>query len=234
MASNTQTNRSFAEWFSSLPACILLFLVVIFSTSSDIHNQILQVGEHFWPGYYKLRVDPVQPSCDPNINVEETLKQRLTESQEDDGLGLGLFDAAPIDPDLIRTSIENARLECLNKVKSYDDVMGRITPSVEAFRSVELFVSELIGIGLVSQKFILVVLILLCAMTATMKRHHIAMRPVLYTKDHYASGIAQVIANSILLISSIAFQNLAHSGGTKIAPEEVMLIISGFMVLRYY
>lgn len=222
MASNTQTNRSFAEWFSSLPACILLFLVVIFSTSSDIHNQILQVGEHFWPGYYKLRVDPVQPTCDPNINVEETLQARLAQGQDDD-LGLGLFDAAPIDPDLIRTSIENARLDCLNKVKSYEEIMERITPSVETFRSVELFVSDLIGVGLVSQKFILVMLVLLCAMTATMKRHHIAMRPVLSFRDHYASGIGQVVANSILLISSISFQNLAHSDGTKVSPEEAML-----------
>lgn len=223
MASNTQNDRSFAEWFSSLPACILLFLVVLFSTSSDIHNQILQVGEHFWPGYYKLRVDPVTPTCDPNINVEETLKARIAQSQEDDGLGLGLFDAAPVDPDLIRSSIENARAECVNKVKAFDEIMERITPSVEAFRSVELFVSEMIGIGLVSQKFILVVLVLLCAMTATMKRHHIAMRPVLHSLDHYVSSVAQVIANSILLVSSIAFQDLAHSGGTTIAPEESML-----------
>ena len=223
MASNTQSNRSFAEWFSSLPACILLFLVVLFSTSSDIHNQILQIGEHYWPGYYKLRVDPAQPTCDPNINVEEQLQKRIEQNQEDDGLGLGLFDAAPIDPDLIRTSIENARLDCVNKVISYDDIMGRITPSVSAFRSVELFVSELIGVGLVSQKFILVVLVLLCAMTATMKRHHIAMRPILHSLDHYVSGIAQIAANSILLISSLAFQELAHSDGTKTAPEEAML-----------
>jgi TRAP-type C4-dicarboxylate transport system permease large subunit len=223
VASNSYTDRSFAEWFSSLPACILLFLVVLFSTSSDIHNQILQVGEHYWPGYYKLRVDPVQPICDPNINVEEQLKVRIAQSQEDDGLGLGLFDAEPVDPDLIRASIENARLDCVNKVIAYDDIMGRITPAVQAFRSVELFVSNLIGVGLVSQKFILVVMVLLCAMTATMKRHHIAMRPVLHKNDHYASGIAQITANSILLTSSIAFQNLANSGGTKVAPEEVML-----------
>mgnify|MGYP003652074060 CR=1 FL=1 len=231
MASNTQSNRSFAEWFSSLPACILLFLVVLFSTSSDIHNQILQIGEHYWPGYYKLRVDPAQPTCDPNINVEEQLQKRIEQNQEDDGLGLGLFDAAPIDPDLIRTSIENARLDCVNKVISYDDIMGRITPSVSAFRSVELFVSELIGVGLVSQKFILVVLVLLCAMTATMKRHHIAMRPILHSLDHYVSGIAQIAANSILLISSLAFQELAHSDGTKTAPKKLCYITSGFMVL---
>lgn len=223
MASNMQSGRSISEWLSSLPACILLLLVVIFSTSSDIHNQILQVGEHYWPGYYKLRVDPVAPTCDPNVNVEQQLQERIAQSQEEDDLGLDLFDAAPVDPDLIRTSIENARLDCVSKFETYDEVSSRITPSVEAFRSVELFVSEAIGIGLVSQKFILVMLVLLCAMTATLKRHHIAMRPVVHRLDHYVSSGAQVVANSILLISSFAFQTLAHSDGTKIAPEEAML-----------
>jgi len=223
VASTTFNGRSTAEWLSSLPACILLLLVVIFSTSSDIHNQILQVGENYWPGYYKLRVDPAPPSCDPNVNIEQKLQERLAQSQEDDGFGLDLFDAAPVDPDLIRTSIENARSECVTKFSSYEDIMERITPGVQTFRAVELFVSEAIGVGLVSQKFILVILILLCAMTATLKRHHIAMRPVLSRMDHYVAGSAQVIANGVLLTSSIAFQSLAHSDGTKLASEVAML-----------
>ena len=223
MASNTQIDRSFKEWFSSLPACILLFLVVIFSTSSDIHNQILQVGEHFWPGYYKLRVDPVAPSCDPNVDVEARLQERLAQSQEDDGFGLDLFDAAPVDPDLVRKSIENARLDCVQKVATYEETMERITPAVETFRSVELFVSDLIGIGLMSQKFILIILVLLCAMTATMSKHHIAMRPTLHYRDHYASAIAQVIANSILLFSLISFQDMSQASGAKMTPEQNML-----------
>ncbi len=223
MASDTQNKRSSTEWFSSLPACILLLLVVIFSTSSDIHNQILQVGESFWPGYYKLRVDPVPPNCEPNINVEEQLQKRLAQSQEDDDLGLDLFDAAPVDPNLIRTSIENARKECVQKFDSFNEIKVRITPSVEAFRSVELFVSQAIGVGLVSQKFILVMLILLCAMTATIKRHHIAMRPVVSRLDHYVASISQVIANAILLASSLSFQTLVHSDGTRLDPAASML-----------
>ncbi len=222
MVSNTIKSRSTTEWLSSLPACILLFLVVIFSTSSDIHNQILRVGEHFWPGYYKLRVDPAPPSCNPNVNVEEKLQERLSATQEDD-LGLGLFDAADVDPELIRTSIENAKQDCINKVASYEETQERITPAVKAFRSVETFVSEAIGVGLVSQKFILVITILLCAMTATMTRHHIAMRPVMSRLDHYVSGTAQVIANSILLISSYSFRDLAHSDGSKLSSDVAML-----------
>lgn len=223
MVSSTIKTRSATEWFSSLPACILLLLVVIFSTSSDIHNQILRVGEHYWPGYYKLRVDPVAPTCNPNVDVEAQLQQRLAQSQEDDGLGLDLFDAEPVNPDLIRTSIENAKAECATKFQEYDAINERITPSVKAFRAVETFVSEAIAVGLVSQKFILVLLILLCAMTATFKRHHIAMRPVLSKLDHYVAGTAQIIGNGILLSSSYAFRELAHSDGSEVTADVALL-----------
>lgn len=223
MVSETIKSRTSIEWLSSLPACVLLLLVVIFSTSSDIHNQILRVGEHYWPGYYKLRVDPVTPTCNPNVDVEAQLQKRLSESTEDDGLGLGLFEAEPVDPELIRSSIINAQEECQLKFQTYEETNSKITPAVKAFRAVELFVSDAIGIGLVSQKFILVVLLLLCAMTATFKRHHIAMRPVLSRLDHYVAGTAQIIGNSILLTSSWSFRELAHSDGSKITNDVALL-----------
>jgi TRAP-type C4-dicarboxylate transport system permease large subunit len=212
------------EWLSSLPVCILLLLVVMFSTSSDIHNQILQVGEHFWSGYYKLRKDPPPPSCDPNIDIEAALQERLNQPQDDGlGLGLDLFDSAPVDPDLIRSSIENARQDCVSKFASYEETRQRITPPVQAFRSFELFVAEIIGVGLMSQKFILVILIVFCAITATLKHHHIALRPIVTMVDHYHATVAQIIANSILLTSAIAFQQLAHSDGSKVEPEIALL-----------
>lgn len=223
MVSNTIKKRSATEWLSSLPACILLLLVVIFSTSSDIHNQILRVGEHYWPSYYKLRMDPIPPSCNPSGDIEAQVQARLAQGAEEDDLGLGLFESAPVDPDLIRSSVINAQKECQTKFASYEETNDRITPAVKTFRAVELFVSDAIGVGLVSQKFILVIILLLCAMTATFKRHHIAMRPVISRLDHYFAGSAQVVGNSILLVSSYAFRDLAHSDGTQV-PTEVALL----------
>jgi len=155
--------------------------------------------------------------------LQAEMQERLAQSGGDDELGLDLFDSAPVDPDLIRKSIENAKKDCIAKFESYEEIKDSITPNVKRFRSVELFVSEAIAVGLVSQKFILALLILLCAMTATLKRHHIAMRPVMSSLDHYVSGIAQVVANGILLVSSIAFRELAHSGGTKVGSDVAML-----------
>lgn len=235
MVSNVIKTRTKTEWLSSLPACILLLMVVIFSTSSDIHNQILRVGEHYWAGYYKLRADPVQPTCNPNINVEQAVQERLAEDEAGgDDLGLDLFAAEPADPALIRQSIENARQDCEAKYVSYKEVSERITPELKAFRAVELFVSEAIAVGITSQKFILIAVILLCATTASIKRHHIAMRPVMSTLDHYVAGTTQAFANGVLFSSSVAFQNLSHSDGSVVAPEAAFihdLWVWGFGIL---
>src|SRR5690606_20959118 len=121
------------------------------------------------------------------------------QSDDDElGLGLDLFDPTPVDPDLIRSSIENAKQDCINKFAAYEETKQRITPSVEAFRSFELFVADVIGVGLMSQKFILVILIVICAITATLKHHHIALRPIVNMADHYHATMAQIVANSIL------------------------------------
>jgi len=232
VVSNTMKSRSATEWLSSLPACILLLLVVIFSTSSDVHNQILRVGEHYWAGYYKLRVDPVAPTCDPQLNVEQAVQERLAESGAEDDFGL--FDAEPVDPELIRQSIENSKADCVAKFESYDATKERITPSLTAFRSVELFFSDLIAFGIMSQKFILIALILLCATTATFTRHHIAMRPVMSRMDHYVASIAQFGANGLLLLSSVAFRELAHSDGSRLTDEAKFiheLWVYGFGIL---
>ena len=75
--------RNGLEWLSSLPACLLLLSVVLFSTSSDIHNQMLRGGEQLWSGYYKLRVDPVQPTCDPNVDIDAAVQEELAKEGSD-------------------------------------------------------------------------------------------------------------------------------------------------------
>src|SRR5690554_3330017 len=77
--------RTGLEWFSSLPACLLLLAVVLFSTSSDIHNQMLRGGEQLWSGYYKLRMDPAKPECDANRDIEAAVAEEMArEAPADD------------------------------------------------------------------------------------------------------------------------------------------------------
>lgn len=227
-------NRSAREWVSSLPACILLLAVVIFSTGSDIHNQMLKMGEQVWGGYYKLRVDPQQPTCDANFDVEQRVQEQLLEEQNAPDDDMDLFEDDPIDPVTLRSSLENAKADCAAKYADFESLKDRISPGVKVFRSVELFISDLVAFGLTSQRFILALLVLLCAATATMTRHHIAMRSMQTQLDHTVSFSLQFIANGMLLVSTLSFRALSHSGGAEVElSKEILhdLWIAGFGLL---
>ncbi|MEE2764560.1 MAG: C4-dicarboxylate ABC transporter, partial [Pseudomonadota bacterium] len=168
--------RSGLEWFSSLPACLLLLAVVLFSTSSDIHNQMLRAGEQLWSGYYKLRMDPVQPECDLNRDVEAEVARELAEQAPADDPMAALLGAHEKDPREVRLAIERSVADCRAAHASYEDLQDKLTPGVKAYRAVELFVADLIAFGLTAQRYVLVILVMLCAVTATLTRHHIAMR----------------------------------------------------------
>ena len=84
------------------------------------------------------------------------------------------------------------------KYARYEELKERVTPGVKLHRSVELFVADLIAFGLTSQRFILALLVLLCASTATFTRHHIAMRSMQTQLDHTLSHFPQFIANCML------------------------------------
>lgn len=231
---NSMRQRSLNEWLSSLPACLLLLAVVIFSTSSDIHNRILKVGQSLWDGYYELRYDPVLPQCDRNPDIEAELQKRLAASEEEDDLGLDLFEAEPVNPEVIRQSLLNAQQACEQKFQTYERTVDRITPGVKAYRAVELFLGDLIALGLTSQRFILAVLVIICAATATFTRHHIALRPVDTRLDHTVSAVLQTVANLMLFASAWSFRELSHhSGGDIPIAKDILhwIWIGGFLLI---
>lgn len=214
MASTGLAGRSAREWLSSMPACLLLLAVVIFSTSSDIHNKMLKMGQQFWDGYYNLRTDPVAPHCDPNVDIEAQLQARLEQErarQQGDDLIADLFADEPLSPETLRASLVNAQQACLAQHERYEQLKEKVTPGLRAYRAVELFVADIIAFGLTSQRFVLALLITICAATATLARHHIALRGMETVLDHRVSSLAQFVANSMLLVSIWSFRDLSHS-----------------------
>ncbi|ABC27464.1 probable membrane protein, transporter-related [Hahella chejuensis KCTC 2396] len=230
--SGVAIGRTKREWFSSFPVCLLLAAVVAFGAASDIHNKILQMGQAIWPGYYELRIEPVAPECNPNPNIESEL-QRLLAQQQAPADDLGLFEPDPVDPATLRASLLNAKAACVEKFQRYEAAKDRITPGVRAFRAGELFVADVIAFGLTSQRFILVILVLICAATATAGRHHIAMRPMVTVLDHRVSTALQLVANAMLFASSWSFRELglAHGGESPQRDALHLLWMSGFGAL---
>ncbi len=51
--------------FSTFPALLVLLGVLAYGSGQMFHGRLLAVGEHYWPEYHALRVDPAKPECDP-------------------------------------------------------------------------------------------------------------------------------------------------------------------------
>jgi TRAP-type C4-dicarboxylate transport system permease large subunit len=99
---------------------------------------------------------------------------------------------------------------------------------------VELFVADLIAFGLESQRYILVILVMLCAVTATLTRHHIAMRAMETRLDYMVSHTLQTVANAMLLGSSVIFRQSSFGADTTMSSDELLLHnlwITGFAAL---
>lgn len=226
--------RSGLEWFSSLPVCLLLLSVVLFSTSSDIHNQMLRGGEQLWSGYYKLRMDPVAPTCNPERNIEAAVAHELAQGPADDDPMAALLGAQEKDPADVRLAIERSVADCEASHQSYDNLQDKLTPGVKAYRAVELFIADLIAFGLGSQRYILVLLVMLCAVTATLTRHHIAMRAMETRLDYTVSLTLQTVANAMLFGSSLIFRQSSLGADTTMSSEDLLLHnfwVTGFACL---
>ncbi|OZB20752.1 MAG: C4-dicarboxylate ABC transporter [Marinobacter sp. 34-60-7] len=215
--------RSGLEWFSSLPACLLLLAVVLFSTSSDIHNQMLRGGESLWSGYYKLRVDPVQPECNPDRDIDAAVAEQLAEAPAPDDSMAALLGAYEQDPADVRLALERSVADCRAAHASYLSVKDQLTAGVQVYRAVELFVADLIAFGLGAQRYLLIVLVMLCAVTATLTRHHIAMRAMETRLDYRVSYALQTLANGMLLGSSVMFRQSSLGSSTAMSAEELLL-----------
>ncbi len=221
--SKVGVRRSGLEWFSSLPACLLLLAVVVFSTSSDIHNQMLRGGEQLWSGYYKLRMDPIEPTCNANRDVDAAVAAALAEAPASDDPMAALLGAVEKNPAEVRLAIERSLADCREAYQSYQSLQGQLTLGVKAYRAAELFIADLIAFGLSSQRYILVLLVMLCAVTATLTRHHIAMRAMETRLDYIVSHTLQTIANAMLLGSSVIFRQSTLGAETSVSSEELLL-----------
>ncbi|WP_291829725.1 TRAP transporter large permease subunit [Marinobacter sp.] len=122
-----------------------------------------------------------------------------------------------------RRAIERSVLECQSDHANFDEVQGKLTPGVKAYRAVELFVADLIAFGLSAQRYLLAILVMLCAITATLTRHHAPMRSMETRLDYTVSHTLQTVANAMLLGSSAIFRQSSMGSTASISAEELLL-----------
>ena len=220
-------NRTGIEWLAAMPAFLVLIFVILLNTSHATHAQLLKLGENVWDGYFQLRSDPIQPSCEVSGDIDTLLANLIAENAapavaEDEW---DFFDEEPepVDESVLRESLINAQAVCETKHQTYEPTLERITPTVKAFRTVELFVSEFGEFGLHAQRIMLAVLVLICGMTALFRRHHIALRPMETVMDYRVASFAQMIASGILFFSVYSFKEVVFNAGVVVSSEHGFL-----------
>jgi TRAP-type C4-dicarboxylate transport system permease large subunit len=219
-------NRTGFEWLAAMPAFLVLIFVIFFNTSHTTHAQLLKLGENIWDGYFLLRSDPVQPSCEINGDIDGQLASLIAENAEpadEDEWDLFDEDPEPIDDAVLRQSLLNAQAVCETKHQTYEQTVDRITPAVKVFRAIELGVADFGEFGLHAQRIMLAVLVLICGMTALFRRHHIALRPMETVMDYRVAAFAQLIASGILLFSVYSFKEVVFNAGVTVSAEHGFL-----------
>ncbi|UXD88291.1 TRAP transporter large permease subunit [Thalassolituus hydrocarboniclasticus] len=216
-------NRTAYEWLAALPAFLVLVFVVILNSSHALHAQLLQLGEGVWDGYFQLRTDPVQPSCNPTMDIDAQLARLVAEANAQQDDEWDLFEEEPADPEVMRQSLLAAQEQCQQKHALYESTVDRVTPAVRVFRAIELSVAEFGEFGLSAQRIMLAVLVLICGLTALFRRHHIALRPMETVMDYRVASGAQLLASAILFYSVYSFREVAFSAGVEVTTQHSIL-----------
>lgn len=222
-----------STFLERLPVIAILFLLIfiIFArTGESVHGQITQIGAYIWDDYFVLRTDITDPTCDPNVNIQQRLDTLEAEAAApaDD---FELFDQG-FDRKAAQTSLENQLRQCQLEHDQVAQYRSEITPAVEIFSAIEHKFSEASIFSTDKQQVLLLALLFIAAAVATIQRHHIAFRPMISRLDYQFSLTMQTIANSALAASAWKYRiNMMDSEIASNNPEIVNGMAIGATIL---
>lgn len=220
--------RSWQEWISTLPVFLLLIIIIFAGNGEKIHAQLLKAGESIWHEYFTLRGDIPIPECNVNPDIELELNKLASETDKLDDL----FADQPFDRAAARASLEGARQLCVKKHQLAQQNRARITPAVIVFRSLETTVAATSIFAFEKSRFILALMVFICAITCAIKQRHIAFRPVTTLLDNRISNAAQLLGNLILAISAWVYRTSVYQSSAIVDhPEIYPTVIIGFLAL---
>lgn len=223
--------RNYQEWFSSLPVFLLLLTVVMAGNGEKLHGRLLQLGEFLWQDYFLLRTDIKVPECNPDVDIDQELDRLEKEAASSDEMAI-FFEPTPFDRKAAHISLERNRALCVEKHRVAQRNRAKVTLPVVVFRSVETAVAALSKMAVKNQATLLIALIFICAATSTCKHRHIAFKPVLTPLDQRVSGLAQLLGNGMLLVSTWTYRASAYASATEVAhPQTYLMLLFGFASL---
>ncbi|MFN3587523.1 MAG: hypothetical protein ACK4UT_08465, partial [Moraxellaceae bacterium] len=217
-------NRTLSEWLSSLPVFLLLLLTLVIGTGEMIHGQLLRTGERLFGNpdagiqYFMLRADPVKPECDPNQDIDAALAAGPAASSGGGALDDidALFADDVVDVDAQRQSLERARELCREKFAMYENVNKHLTPEVKTYRKIETTFFGIFRFGTENRGLLLLVMVFIASITTTLGLHHIALRPPKTRTDFRVYSMAMMVANSVLVYSTVVYMNIQKGSGIAV------------------
>ncbi len=224
--STTFLGRTGTEWLSTLPVFLLLVLTLIIGTGEMIHGQLLRTGEKLFGDaehgiqYSYLREDQPKPTCDANPDIEaQVQKQMAAPAASGGGDSLDdLFSDTPKSADQIRGSLLAAKKDCQDQYTAFQMRQSHITPGVKAFRSFEMTFFKIFSFGTENRSLILILMVAIAAVTTTLGRHHIALRPPVTRMDFKVYSTIMVIANILLTFSAVSYLYQSKHNGVAMEP----------------
>lgn len=188
-------------WLSTVPVLAILLIVVGQGTAEMVQARMLAQGEALWSGYADLRYDPPAPTCDPeNVGAAPAEAAKPAGGGDADLLG-DLFgdDDAGAGPSA--EAVAALKAQCEAEHARYAELHAKITPALKAYRAVDVALSGLVDFGRRFARPSLVLLLAICAATASALRAHIALRTVHTRLDARVSGTVQLIVNALAAMS---------------------------------
>lgn len=215
--SQSIVKRNLREWVSSFPVFLVLLLVILFSIGENFNAQVNRLGNFLWPDYHLLRLDLPTPDCDPNIDVEARVQEVLNTATDD---AFGDMFGAP-DADTTRQSVQKDLELCRLKHSEIERVNAQRTDGIAIFSSINMTLASLSQLSRDNTSNMLLLILFVCALTATLTYHQIGLRPMQTALDHRLGAVAQFVANGALSYSAYHYLINGWASGTVIQNEPI-------------
>ena len=208
------------EWVSTFAILALLLLTLIIGTGEMIHGQLLRIGENLYGNekvgmqYSFLRAEPEKPSCDRHPNVDALVEQQMQANAKDEFADI----FGTTSKEDVRQSVLAAQQQCEEKFAYYDKANQYLNdhPTIRTYRAIETGFFGIFKFGTENRVLILLLMVVISCITASLKMHHISLRPPKSKLDFRVYSISMILGNGLLTYSVLSqYQSVMNSGVTS-------------------
>lgn len=224
MSKNNQQNptqswlsRIWTEWISTFSILALLLLTLVIGTGEMIHGQLLRIGENLYGDekigmqYSFLRAEPEKPTCERHPDVDGLVQKQMAANANDEFADI----FGTTSKEDVRQSVIAAQQQCEEKYTYFDKANQYLNdhPTIRTYRSIETSFFGIFKFGTENRVLILLLMVVISCITASLKMHHISLRPPKTKLDFRVYSLSMIVGNALLAFSVVSqYQSVIQSG----------------------